>query len=103
MVLSRAGPYPRPLPHPYAPRTNREHDMEGVRGAYLGYSNSAWQEQTFEIRKDVLEFPPILIEEYSDSAAYVASLRPIFDALWNAGGLSRSNYFDDDGRWNPPR
>lgn len=77
--------------------------LEGVRGAYLGYSNSAWQEDTFEIRKDILEFPPVLIPEYSNNIAYVAALRPIFDSLWNAGGLSRSNYFDEQGRWTPPR
>lgn len=75
--------------------------LVGVRGAFLGYAQSQSYEPTPALRQDVLELPPGVLEEYRTDNVYDSVLRPAFDALWNAGGLSRSTYFDEAGRWRP--
>lgn len=75
--------------------------LEGVRGAYLGYSQSQWLDDPAIIRQDILKLPPVVIADYGTPQSYQAALRPAFDALWNAGGLSGCTYFTDDGEWRP--
>ncbi|RYE08466.1 MAG: ATP-binding protein [Hyphomicrobiales bacterium] len=75
--------------------------LDGVRGSYLGYSQSQWIEDPAIIRRDTLPLPAVLIDDFGPAQAYQSALRPAFDALWNAGGLSACTYFGDDGSWRP--
>jgi hypothetical protein len=77
--------------------------LQGVRGACLGVKSSLFSEERPPIDRAVLELPEIIIERYDTNEAYQRAVRPAFDALWNAGGFSRSKYFDENGRWNPDR
>jgi hypothetical protein len=43
--------------------------------------------------------PEVVIEQYGTSEDYQRTVRPAFDALWNAAGFSASKHFDADGRW----
>jgi hypothetical protein len=75
--------------------------LEGVRGAFLSYGQSQWMDDPALIRQNVLLLPAIVIGEYGTAEAYQAAVRPAFDALWNAGGLSACTYFTADGLWRP--
>jgi hypothetical protein len=44
-------------------------------------------------------FPPRIIEDYGRLEDYRQTLRPIFDALWNAGGYPGSQSYGSDGTW----
>jgi len=56
------------------------------------YRNSA-----FPISTVIL--PECLIEQYGQTRDYHKAIRPAFDALWNAAGLSRAGSFSDRGEW----
>jgi hypothetical protein len=75
--------------------------LTGVRGAYLGYSESQWLDTPAIIRKDILELPLVVISDFGTSKEYQTALKPAFDALWNAGGLSVCTYFSNSGVWEP--
>jgi hypothetical protein len=49
------------------------------------------------IDRDILILPNVTLESFD--ADVMALVRPIFDAMWNAGGLSQSPYYDADGKW----
>lgn len=76
--------------------------FQGIRGARLGVSRWSFDE-TPSIDRAVLELPEVLIEQYGTDAEYQRAVRPAFDALWNAGGFSRSTLYDESGNWNPDR
>jgi hypothetical protein len=44
-------------------------------------------------------FPQVIIEDYGALGDYRQTLKPIFDALWNAGGYPGSRSYGSDGRW----
>lgn len=56
-----------------------------------------WSDGLHPIDRDTLMLPDILIEEGLSNVGAV--LRPAFDALWQASGLSGSWNYDQDGNW----
>lgn len=44
-------------------------------------------------------FQPVIIEDYGSLEDYRQALKPIFDALWNAGGYPGSQSYGSDGQW----
>lgn len=64
-----------------------------VRGAYLSHMDAE------PIDRDLLCFPDVVID--STSCDVPQTLRPIFDAVWNACGFLRSFNYDDSGNWKP--
>jgi len=44
-------------------------------------------------------FPQAIIEDYGTLEDYRQTLKPIFDALWNAGGYPCSRSYESDGQW----
>ena len=51
--------------------------------------------------RDSFFFPEVLIEEEDCDLPVV--LRPVFDSMWNAFGVSMSLTYDDEGIWNTNR
>ncbi len=49
------------------------------------------------VDRDVLTFPEVLVEVEEPDTAEV--LKPIFDSVWNACGLSGSQNYGEDGQW----
>ncbi|WP_338312515.1 AlbA family DNA-binding domain-containing protein [Bradyrhizobium sp. TM239] len=76
--------------------------LQGVRGARLGIDQRPFDDPP-PIDRDVLELPEVVIEQYGSDESYQRAVRPAFDALWNTAGYARSQYFDSNDRWNPPR
>jgi len=52
---------------------------------------------------DPLMLPEVVIDDYPSSAELQRSIRPVLDAVWNAAGFARSDFYDANGDWNPPR
>ena len=77
--------------------------LEGVHGAVLGVSEEQLLFHRHPILQSVLELPEIIVEDYGTAQDYQRIVRPAFDALWNAGGFSASQYFNADGVWTGPR
>ncbi|ODC01520.1 hypothetical protein A3197_03335 [Candidatus Thiodiazotropha endoloripes] len=79
--------------------------LEGVRGArYVVYEDALPDEQPL-LNDNVMYLPECVIESYGNTQDYHRAIRPAFDAMWNAIGYARSEYFNDDGIWigNPHR
>jgi hypothetical protein len=52
------------------------------------------------IDRDDLVIPEVLVQDVP--AAAHAVLKPLFDAVCNAGGWPRSPYYTDEGEWQEP-
>ncbi len=53
----------------------------------------------YEIEKDVLLIPEILIENYPTDDNLPVILKPMFDAVWNASGWDESKNLNKNGSW----
>lgn len=73
--------------------------LEGILGAHYLVSNSLWRDALVPLDRDPLSLPECVINEYGTPASYHQAVRPAFDALWNAIGYSKSQFFDDTGKW----
>jgi hypothetical protein len=52
--------------------------------------------------RDVILIPEVFLENYPSGVHEVASqLKPVFDAIWNSAGWSRSINYSKDGTWEP--
>jgi hypothetical protein len=71
--------------------------LVGVRDARLGVSQRYNHPDVAHIDRDMLTLSDLLIEDFRMTAA--ATLRPIFDSIWQAAGWSRSLCYDDKGNW----
>jgi hypothetical protein len=73
--------------------------LQGVGGAFLA-THANWHiNPPPPFDRAVLELPEVVIEQYGTFEAYQRTVRPPFDALWNAAGFFASKHFDADGRW----
>uniref|UniRef100_C6E2D2 Putative transcriptional regulator n=1 Tax=Geobacter sp. (strain M21) TaxID=443144 RepID=C6E2D2_GEOSM len=72
--------------------------MAGVKHRYLHFGNRYFSLRNPYIDRDVLQLPDILIQDADFAGG--KTMRPIFDAIWNAGGLERCFDYDEEGRWN---
>jgi len=72
--------------------------MAGVKHRRLNLGNGRANTRSNRfIDRDVLPLPDVLIQN-----PYLAGgkiMRPIFDAIWNAGGLEGCWNYDEEGRW----
>jgi hypothetical protein len=80
--------------------------LTGVRDAILTYGIRFFSDSHYEISRDSLLLPDIIIDETGDLTnenLIARKMRPAFDVLWNAGGVAGSQCFDAQGDWNPGR
>jgi len=64
----------------------------GVKGYTMGLDPSSHK---FEIDRDLLILPDILVEDYDSDSAHL--LHPAFDTVYQACGIDGSPYYDKDG------
>jgi hypothetical protein len=67
---------------------------------YILAAPQAGFDEAYPIDRETLLLPDVLIEEQSVDIG--SSLRPIFDAFWQAGGYSGSPHYDSSGTWVAP-
>ncbi len=71
--------------------------LVGVKGYFMSVGQGMFKERgEYEIDKDILLLPEVIIENYNTAAGDV--LKPCFDAMWNACGFSKSPNYDDAGK-----
>jgi hypothetical protein len=58
--------------------------------------NNFWGD-VYPIDRDMLLLPEVVIENYNVEAQHI--LKPCFDSIWNACGLSESLNYDENGDW----
>jgi hypothetical protein len=51
------------------------------------------------IDRDTVILPDIVVDSFDLDVPQ--AMKPMFDAVWNACGFSRSLNYDQDGKWNP--
>ena len=73
--------------------------LEGVKGAYYKVTSDSWGEYEPPLADKVLFLPECVLENYGTALEYHKAARPAFDALWNAIGYSKSQFFNEDGLW----
>jgi hypothetical protein len=75
--------------------------LEGMHGAILGVGQDRMlYDKPEAFTRSTLELPEIILQNYGKAEDYVRSIRPAIDAVWNAGGYSKSPHFDEAGNWN---
>ncbi|MBL8203463.1 MAG: ATP-binding protein [Blastocatellia bacterium] len=72
----------------------------GVKG-YTMAVNANWDSEGHAIDRDILVVSEVLLEKFE--ADIDSTMRPLFDAVWNATGWSRSMSYDQNGKWSPQR
>lgn len=73
--------------------------LEGVEGAHYTVMGNRCGEDEPPLPVDVLSLPECVLEDYGTDLKYHKAVRPAFDALWNAIGYSKSQFFDEKGFW----
>jgi Schlafen, AlbA_2 len=63
--------------------------LTGVEGAILGLREPSNDLRPFAI--DQMHFPPVIFDRYPSTEELDRALKPIFDQLWQAGGLQTCN------------
>ena len=83
--------------------------LVGVRGAEIQLYRHDLHNFPRPIDRDRIVVPEMVIDGYDAGASPEArarlvsdTMRLAFDAIWNAGGMPVSPYYDDEGRWNGP-
>lgn len=76
--------------------------LDGVKGYNLAVSPRharVWRADPTPIDRGVLILPEVQVDNFACDVAM--TLRPIFDAVWNAAGWDRCHNYDASGQWNP--
>lgn len=74
--------------------------LTGVKG-YEVSGGGIFGNNGVRFTKDTLLLPDIKVESLSNPAD--TDIRPILDAIWNAGGFDRCRNYDENGKWKAPR
>lgn len=70
----------------------------GVQGYTMGVDRSQYRsDEVYPIERDVLNIPEVVVEDFDCDPA--KTMKPVFDAIWNAAGLPRSMNYDESGNW----
>jgi hypothetical protein len=70
-----------------------------AKGTFLADANFDFPESLSLIDRNVLSLPEVMIDRYDLDIP--KTLRPAFDAVWNACGFPRSLNYDTSGNWAP--
>jgi hypothetical protein len=73
--------------------------LEGVEGAVYAVRQNVFDEPMPTLDRPLMLLPECVINEYGPGLSYHRSIRPAFDALWNAIGYSASQFFNEAGLW----
>ena len=74
--------------------------LQEIYGAFLGVESSIFDfDSPIKFTQSELLLPEIILDDYGSLQDYQKSMRPAFDALWNAAGYVASSYFDENDIW----
>jgi hypothetical protein len=55
--------------------------------------------ESYKFARDDIFLPAIDLMEFGPKFHYYETMRPVLDALWNADGIEKCDYFNDNGKW----
>ena len=73
--------------------------LEGVQGATYAVRRNLWGDYDPPLPQELMLLPQCVLEDYGTTADHHRAAQPAFNALWNAIGYSRSQFFDEEGVW----
>ncbi len=73
--------------------------LEGVHEASYYVKDYPYIERDISLPEDTLHLPECVLEDYGEEIDIHRAVQPAFDALWNAIGYSRSEFFNEYGLW----
>ncbi|MCG6537498.1 MAG: hypothetical protein L7F78_22980, partial [Syntrophales bacterium LBB04] len=73
--------------------------LQEIQGASLGIGTIRDFNSPIKFDQSELLLPEIILDDYGSLQDYQKSMRPAFDALWNAAGYADSRYFDENDNW----
>ena len=77
--------------------------LEDVQDAIYAVNNISLRHKPPLLPKyDPLTLPEGVLEDYGTDVDHHRAIRPAFDALWNAVGYPRSQFYNEEGRWVGP-
>lgn len=71
--------------------------LNGLKGFSLA-TGSPWHESLYQIDRDTLLLPDVLLEDYSTPAHKL--LRPVLDAFWQSAGFETCEHYNQQGSWD---
>ena len=71
--------------------------LEGVRGATYEVQENQWGGHGHPLPQELMPLPECPLENYGTTADHHRAVQPAFNALWNAIGYPRSQFFDEEG------
>ena len=77
--------------------------LEGVRGATYEVHRNVLGSYGRPLSKELIHLPECFLEDYGTTADHHRALQPAFNALWNAAGYVRDQFFDEEGVWRGGR
>ena len=74
--------------------------LQEIYGVSLYYKQNIYDSEfSIPFNKSELLLPEIIIEDYGSAEDYQKTMRPAFDALWNAAGHEFCGYFNEQDIW----
>jgi hypothetical protein len=74
--------------------------MIGAKGLRMATRPRVLPEADYPIDRDPLQLPESVIDNIEQRPDKI--LKPCFDALWNAVGRDKDDYYNDNGEWIKP-
>ena len=71
----------------------------GVKGMIFGLPQGNWDIPSSFFDRDNILIPDVMAQNYPDNNDPTYLMKPALDAMWNAGGYSGSESFDEQGKW----
>jgi hypothetical protein len=77
--------------------------LDGVAGAYYHVLSNQFPRSMTPFDREIIHLPNCVVSEYGEDDIYHAAIRPAFDALWNAVGFAKDQFFNESSRWVGPK
>jgi hypothetical protein len=73
--------------------------LEGIRNVFYAVTATTGGRYDTALSDNSFFLPECILEDYGTDLDYHKSVRPAFDALWNAIGYPKAMSFNEEGRW----
>jgi hypothetical protein len=68
-----------------------------VKGYYMGIDRGYYDDEIVPFDRDSLLVPESVMESFNDDIDHL--MHPILNRVWNACGVAKSTYYDENGHW----
>lgn len=72
--------------------------LTNIKGQTISMSNNLWKSTSDPIKQNDILLPEVIVSDFEVDVPSV--FREVIDLVWNAGGVEKSIFIDNDGNWN---